>query len=677
MTGPSAPAGRAPSAATATSGRGLAVIFGALLLGVLLAALDQTIVSTALPTIVSDLGGANHLSWIVTAYLLTLTISTPFWGKLGDQYGRKRLFQASIVIFLVGSVLCGQSRTMLELIGFRALQGIGGGGLMVLAMAIVGDVVAPRERGRYQGIFGAAFGVSSVAGPLLGGYFVDYLSWRWVFYINLPIGVLALVAIALTLPARATREAHRIDYLGTLLLAGAAAALVLGTSWGGTQYAWGSPVIVGLFAGAVALVVAWAAVERRAPEPVLPLHLFRLPVFTVASAIATAVGFVMFGTIAYLPVFLQVVHGVSPTSSGLHLVPMVLGILVASVVSGQLVTRTGRYKIFPILGTAVMGVGLYLCSRLTEFSTTAEMSLTFLVLGTGVGLVMQVLITIIQNAVDYKDLGAATSGATFFRSIGGAFGTAVFGAIFANQLAHNVPAVLHGHSLPPGVTPQSVQQRPVQLKTLPASLHDPLVHAFAESLHAAFVAAIPVALLAFILAWFVRELPLRSTAGAYEYGEGIPGRVIARTSHAELERALSLLLQRDDRARGLYERLGAAAGVNLPAGSLWTLCRIARHGPSTEAQLAERAKVSLERAQPAFDRLVRRGYVERVNGTLSITAVGRTATDRVFSVRRQVLANHLRGWSLEDNPELVELLNQLAVTSLGDGPEGKTLDAPQ
>ncbi|HEX4716039.1 MAG TPA: MDR family MFS transporter, partial [Ktedonobacteraceae bacterium] len=375
------------------------VIFSGLMLALLIASLDQTVVATALPTIVSDFGGLSQLSWIVTSYLLTSTVSTPLWGKLGDLYGRKRLFQASIVLFLLGSALCGLSQNLAELILFRALQGLGGGGIFVLSQAIIADVVPPRQLGRYQGVFGAVFGVSSVAGPLLGGFFVETLSWRWIFYINLPLGVAALLVLALALPATGQPGQHAIDYLGTVLLTVAASSLILLTSLGGTIAPWGSVPIILLAIVAGVFTLGFVLVEQRAVEPVLPLPLFRNAVFSLSSAIGFVVVFALYGATTYLPLFLQVVNGASPASSGLRLLPMILGLLLTSITSGQLISRWGRYKAFPIAGTAVMTLGMFLLSHLSEHTSVLVESLSMAVLGLGVGLVTQVLVMAVQNAV--------------------------------------------------------------------------------------------------------------------------------------------------------------------------------------------------------------------------------------------------------------------------------------
>jgi len=511
------------------SRRAVLLIIGALMLGMLLAALDQTIVSTALPTIVGDLGGGSHIAWVITSYLLATTVSTPLWGKLGDQYGRKIFFQAAIVIFLAGSVLSGISHSMLELIAFRAIQGLGSGGLMVGAQAIVGDIVSPRERGRYVGLFGAVFGVASIVGPLLGGIFVDNLTWRWIFYINVPIGIVALMVVASQVPGKLRRVHHVIDYLGTVVLSLAATAFILLTSLGGTTYGWNTAPIWILGICGVAMVGLFVVVERRAVEPVLPLHLFRLRSFTVTSIVGFIVGLAMFGAITYLPAFFQVVRGVSPTLSGVQLLPLMAGLLLVSIVSGQLISRTGRYRFWPITGAAVMTLGMYLISLMGAGTSTALGALYMLVLGMGIGGVMQVLVIIVQNAVPHSELGVATSGATFFRSIGGSFGTAIFGAIFSNVLVGNLARNLHGIPLPHGFS--SADVTPALLARLPAAVQHGIVAGYAESIQTVFLIAVPIAAVAFLFTWLIPHVELKKwpaaesgpAAEAVAGAESLPG----------------------------------------------------------------------------------------------------------------------------------------------------------
>jgi EmrB/QacA subfamily drug resistance transporter len=641
------------------------VSIGALLLGMLLAALDQTIVSTALPTIVSDLGGMEHLSWVVTAYLLASTAATPLWGKLGDQYGRKRLFQTAIVIFLVGSALCGMAQNMPQLIAFRAVQGLGGGGLMVLSMAIVGDLVPPRERGRYQGLFGAVFGATSVLGPLLGGLFTQHLSWRWVFYVNLPVGVVALAVIAavLHIPRKATR--HVIDYLGTLLIASVATCLILVASLGGTTWGWGSPQIIGLAVLGVVLAVVFVAAERRAAEPVLPLKLFRIRTFTLSAVISFVVGFAMFGALTYLPTFLQVVQGVSPTLSGVHMLPMVLGILLASTASGQIVSRTGRWKVFPIAGTAVTTFGLLLLHQLDETSSTAQMSGFFFVFGLGLGLVMQVLVLIVQNAVSYEDLGVATSGATFFRSIGASFGVAVFGTIFAGRLDDELADAFRGAPLPPGVSVDSLEADPRGIAALPPALRPEALQAYATSITDVFLYAAPVALLGFVLAWFLKEDRLRGSVTAPDITETLASNPVERSSYDEVCRALSVLGTREGR-REIYRTITERAGYDLLPAASWLVLRIKRHGSVEPAVLAERTPVPLHLIMEAARQVEERRLAYREGLDLYLTDEGHEVADRLARVREDSLAELLGDWWGPDRPtDLVQLVHELTAELSG------------
>jgi EmrB/QacA subfamily drug resistance transporter len=532
--------------------------FGALLLVLLIASLDQTIVSTALPTIVGDLGGLQHLSWVVTAYLLTSTVVGPLYGKLGDLYGRKRLLQIALVIFLVGSALCGLAQSMPQLIAFRAVQGLGGGGLLVLAMAVVGDLVSPRDRGRYQGLFGAVFGISVVAGPLLGGFFVDNLSWRWIFYINLPLGLVALAVISSAFSSRQTTERHRIDYLGTVVLALGLSGVILYTSLGGTTYAWDSPGMLVAIVGGVALLALLPLVESRAAEPILPPELFGNQTFRTTSAIGFAVGFALFGSVTFVPIYLQVVKAHSPTESGLLMTPMMVGLLVTGIASGFLISRYGRYRPFPIVGTAVSTVALYLLSRLGVSTPISQAAVYLLILGLGLGMVMQVLVLAAQNAVDYRLLGVATSGASLARQIGGCIGVSVSGAIFTNRLDHEL-----AQRVPSGVHVPSSPSLAV-VHQLPPAIHAVYVTAVSVALHPVFLTAAGSMAGAFGLSWLLRDVPLRETAGAAGIGDGVA-------------------VPREAGSGGEFERVPASSPVATARAGATGLSSMWAHAPSRRA----------------------------------------------------------------------------------------------
>ncbi len=603
--------------------RRILVVVSGLMLVMLLASLDQTIVSTALPTIVRDLGGLDHLSWVVTAYLLAVTAVTPLYGKLGDLYGRKIVLQGALVIFLIGSALCGLANGMTELIAFRAIQGLGGGGLMVSAQAAIGDVVPPSERGRYQGLFGAVFGISAVAGPLLGGWMTTHISWQSIFYINIPLGILALGVLAVTLPPVSERRSHKIDYAGTALLAVGLSAIILLTTLGGNTYDWVSAQIVGMGIVGVVCLVVLGFVEQRAAEPILPPALFKNRVFVVTSAVALVVGFALFGALTFLPLFQQTVRGLSPTASGLQLLPVMGGLLVSSILSGQIITRTGRYKVFPILGTAVAALGLWLLSSLDENTSEGVAALHMLILGLGLGMVMQVLVLAVQNAMPYDMLGVATSGSTLFRSIGGSLGTAVLGAIFTARLAAEVAA------------------------------GDGQNQAFTDSLHVVFLVAAAIMAVAFALSWLIPETPLRKTVET-GVGDAIGGPVDT-DSVRELTRALSRAAGRE-RTLAFMAGVVERAGVQLSPGASWALMYLGSPEQWTVAQLAQLPHVRSDRLAVAVGELRDGGLVAGEH----VTDDGRALRERLVVARTAGLRELIDDWEPDRFPELDPVLRRLA-----------------
>ncbi len=624
-------------------------VFLAIMLGMLMAALDQTIVATALPTIVADLGDAGHQSWVVTSYLLASTIITALAGRLGDLFGRKLVFQAAIVFFVVGSALCGIAQSMAVLVGARALQGLGGGAIAVTATALIGEVIPLRDRGRYQGALGAVFGVTTVIGPLLGGYFTDHLSWRWAFYVNLPISFIVFFVAAAAIPSLVARTRPVIDYTGILFVGLGATGLTLATSWGGTTYPWKSGTIIGLFVGSAVALGVFVWVESRVTAPILPSRLFGSPVFSVCCVLSFVVGFAMLGALTFLPTYMQFVDGVSATTSGLRTLPMVAGMLCTSMGSGVLVGRTGRYKIFPVAGTAVMAVAFLLLSRMNPSTSALLQSLYLFILGAGIGLCMQVLVLIVQNTSSFDDLGVATSGVTFFRTIGSSFGAAIFGSLFTNFLRGRIGAAIAAS----GASPAAANS-PEALHRLPRAAAAPIVGAYASSLTQVFLWAVPVALVGFILALFLREVPLRDVGShAADLGEGF-AMPTTQSPEEMLELAIGRLLRGEPGVR--LRSIAMRPDCQLDVAELWGLLQIHRRqrilGVARLTDIGDQLGIPYEVLEPTFDRLIRAGYLAHDVDRLWLTPRGVRQVDFITTLMREWIVDKLtRSPSFQGRPD--------------------------
>ncbi len=640
-----------PAPTRTLSGWRRTAAFSTIALGMLLAALDSTIVSTALPTIVGDLGGGTHVSWVVTSYLLAQTTVTALAGKLGDQFGRKLIFQLSVVVFIAGSALCGLADGMVWLIGSRALQGIGGGGLIVTATALIADIVPLRERGKFQGALGAVFGLATVIGPLIGGLLTDNASWRWCFYVNVPLAAIVIVAAHWTIPRVARGATPRIDYAGMAAVAVGASMLVLATSFGGTTYPWGSWQIISLLVGGVAVLGVFVLIERRAADPILPPRLFTARVFSVCCALSFVVGFTMLGAMTFLPTFFQYVEGISATESGFRMLPLVIGLLITSVTAGNLVSKTGRYKIYPVVGSVVMAFGLLLLSRMDPSTPLAVSSMYLFVLGLGIGMSMQVLTIIVQGSAQYSDLGVATSGVTFFRTMGSAFGAAIIGTLYGNFLQDRLPEAV---AKAPSVTPAE-RATPEALHALPARVIAPIVEAYSEALTQVFFWAAPVALVAFVLALVLPQVKLADSVAdaAPDLGAGFAAPHSPANEEVLSRRITNLLYGRHrDRVLELLQ----STKQDLDAAGLWAIIQV--YGLTAGGHHADVGQIARSRdlptavLEPHFRQVIAAGYVEGDLDDLTLTARGREAVGHLRDDLVAWIAAHLEGTG-DSSPEVI------------------------